>query len=243
MSNLRMVTINEVRLFFREPGTWIVGLFLPTIILIGIGVLFAPHTPDPTTGQRFIDVFAPSMVVITLATLGANTLPARLVRYRERGVLRRLSTTPARPSTLLIAQLIINVVVAIAAVILLIIVGALAFQIPAPQDWIGFAAAFMLGMSSLYALGLLIAAVAPSSGVAAAMIVPLFIAVMFLGGVYVPRQFLPDVIQRLGEYTPPGVQAMLDAWLGTAPQLVPLGIMAAITVIAGLTAARIFRWE
>jgi ABC-2 type transport system permease protein len=66
---------------------------------------------------------------------------------------------------------------------------------------------------------------------------------MFLGGVYVPRQFLPDVIQRLGEYTPPGVQAMLDAWLGTAPQLVPLGIMAAITVIAGLTAARIFRWE
>jgi ABC-2 type transport system permease protein len=243
MPYLSKVTITEARLFLREPGTWIVGLFLPTIILVAIGVLFAPHVPDPTTGQRFIDAFVPSMVVITLATLGANTLPARLVRYRERGVLRRLSTTPAHPRTLLVAQLMINGVVAIAALLLLIVVGSLAFQIPVPRDAIGFAAAFLLGMSALFALGLLIAAMAPTSGTATAMIVPLFIVVMFFGGVYVPRMFLPDDHQRIGEYTPPGVQAMLDAWLGTPPQFAPLAIMTVITVVAGVAAARVFRWE
>ena len=74
----------------------------------------------------------------------------------------------------------------------------------------------MLGMSSLFALGLLIAALAPTTGMATAMIVPVFILVMFFGGVYVPRMFLPDLLQRIGEYTPPGVQTLLDAWLGTA---------------------------
>ena len=81
-----------------SPARWIVGLLLPAIVLLVIGVIFAPHAPDPALGgQRFIDLFAPSMVVISLATLGINTLPARLVKYRELGVLRRLSTTPVEP--------------------------------------------------------------------------------------------------------------------------------------------------
>jgi ABC-2 type transport system permease protein len=62
--------------------------------------------------------------------------------------------------------------------------------------------------------------------------------------VYLPRLFLPDVLQRIGEYTPPGVQALLDAWLGTAaPAVGPLAIMGLITLVAGAAAVRLFRWE
>jgi ABC-2 type transport system permease protein len=66
---------------------------------------------------------------------------------------------------------------------------------------------------------------------------------MLLGGVYVPRVFLPEIMIRIGEFTPPGVQALQDAWLGTAPQLAPLAALAAITVVGGLVASRSFRWE
>ena len=114
------------------------------------------------------------------------------MKYRELGVLRRLSTTPVEPSALLIAQLIINVAVAIGGLLVVIVVGNLAFQVPIPQHIPGFIAAFLLGVSSLFALGLLVAAVAPTSGVANAMIWPIFIAVMFLGGVYLPRWLLPE---------------------------------------------------
>ena len=37
---------------------------------------------------------------------------------------------------------------------------------------------------------------------------------MFLGGVYLPRWLLPEVLVRIGDFTPPGVQALLDAWSG-----------------------------
>jgi ABC-2 type transport system permease protein len=66
---------------------------------------------------------------------------------------------------------------------------------------------------------------------------------MFLGGVYLPRFLLPDVVNRIGAYVPPGVQGLQDAWLGSPIELAPLAIMAGITVVAGTIAARTFRWE
>jgi ABC-2 type transport system permease protein len=240
---LAQLTLNETRLFFREPGVWLLTILLPTFILVAIGLVFGTASDPELGGRRWIDIFAPSMVVMTLATLGVNTLPGRLVKYREKGVLRRLSTTPASPRSLLFAQLIVNMGVAVVALAVLLVVGNLVLQIPFPKDPIGFAAAFMLGMSALFALGLLVAAVSPSTGVATALFVPLFALVMFLGGVYLPRTMLPDLLIRIGDYTPPGVQALLDTWSGTSPQLSQLASMALVTIVAGAVAAKRFRWE
>ena len=182
-----------------------------------------PPEPDPTLGgQRWLDLFVPSLLVITLGTLGIQTLPIRLATYREKGVLRRLSTTPAHPSRLLAAQLVIYSVTSVVAMVLLVIVGNVAFGIPLPGHPVAFLVAFLLGMTSLFAIGLLVAAVAPSNRVATAVAIPMFFAVMFLGGVYFPRVMLPEILVRIGDYTPPGVQGLQDAWLGSAPQLAPL---------------------
>jgi ABC-2 type transport system permease protein len=245
MRPLTHVVAVEAKLFLREPSGWLAAILLPTGVLLAIGLIFAPHRPDPLLGgQRFIDLFVPSMVVLTLATLGVNTLPTRLVKYREKGVLRRMSTTPADPSLLLVAQLAINITVAVVALAVLVAAGHLAFQIPLPADVPAFLAAFLLGMTSLFMIGLAVAAIAPTTGIATALWVPVFVTVMLLGGVYLPRWLLPDVLQDLGDVVPPGVQAIQDAWLGTAGvALLPLAIMALITIVAGVAAVRSFRWE
>jgi ABC-2 type transport system permease protein len=244
MFYLARITAVEAKLFFRETGTWIISLLLPSIILVALGAIAAVREPSPAFGgHRFIDVFVPSLVVMTLALLGVNTLPIRLATYREKGVLRRLSTTPVKPSTLLIAQLVLNIAVAVASLALLIVVGKLVFDVPLPQNIPGFVASFLLGMSALFALGLLVAAVAPTARAGGALAVPIFVLTMFLGGVYFPRMLLPEFLIRIGDYTPPGVQALLDTWTGTSPQFLQLAILAAITVVAGAAAAKLFRWE
>jgi ABC-2 type transport system permease protein len=98
-------------------------------------------------------------------------------------------------------------------------------------------------MASLFAIGLLVAAVAPSTRAATAMAIPMFFVAMFLGGVYLPLVFLPEILVRIGDFTPPGVQGLQDAWMGTAPQLAPLLGMAALTIVLGALAIRLFRWE
>ena len=244
MKELRALIAIEAKLVFREPITWLAAIALPTVILLIFGSIFGPSDPDPALGGlRFIDVFVPSLVVITVGTLGIQALPIRLATYREKGVLRRLSTTPAHPVRLLAAQLAIYLVISVIALILLVIVANLAFGVPLPRQPIGYVAAFLLGITSLFAIGLLVAAVAPSNRAATAVAIPMFFAVMFLGGVYLPRVFLPDILVRIGDFTPPGVQGLQDAWMGTAPQVGPLVGMAVLTVLVGSLAVRVFRWE
>lgn len=243
MTAFQKLLVIEMKLFFRDPSAWITTILLPPFILVVLGLIPTLRVPQETFGgQRFIDLFAPSLIVLTLAALGLNILPVRLVTYREKGVLRRLSTTPANPASLLIAHLLINMLMAIVAVLLLIMVGSLVFGMLLPQHLLGFIATFLLGMAALFALGLLVAAVAPTARTGNALALPAFFLVMFLGGVYVPRMFLPDFLQQIGAYIPPGVQALLDAWMGIAPQPLQLGVMVALTIVAGVAAARLFRW-
>lgn len=244
MNETRALFVTEAKLVFREPITWLAAIGLPTVILLIFGSMFGPTKPDRALGGlRFIDVFVPSLVVITVGTLGIQTLPIRLATYREKGVLRRLSTTPAHPLRLLVAQLAIYMVISVIALALLVIVADLAFGVPLPRQPLGYVAAFALGMTSLFSIGLIVAAVAPSSRAATAVAIPMFFAVMLLGGVYLPRVYLPEILIRIGTFTPPGVQGLQDAWMGTLPQLAPLAVMAVLTIGLGTVAVRRFRWE
>ena len=186
----------------------------------------------------------PSLVVITVGTLGIQTLPIRLATYREKGVLRRLSTTPAHPLRLLTAQLITYLATAVVALRPAHRRRPRRVRRPASRvtSWATSRRSCSAPRRSS-SIGLLLAAVAPSARVATAVAIPMFFAVMFLGGVYVPRAALPDVLIQIGEFTPPGVQGLQDAWMGVGPQLAPLLAMAVLTVVGGALAARAFRWE
>jgi ABC-2 type transport system permease protein len=244
MNEMRALLVAETKLLFRDPISWLAAIALPTVILLIFGSIFGPQDPDPAYGNlRFIDVFVPSLIVITIGTLGIQTLPIRLATYREKGILRRLSTTPAHPLRLLAAQLVIYMVTAVIALVLLVVVAHIAFGVPWPENPLAYVVAFLVGMGAMFAIGGLLAAVAPTNRTATALAIPLFFAVMLLGGVYLPRVFLPDILVRIGEFTPPGVQGLQDAWFGTAPQVAPLFGMALVTVVIGAVAVRLFRWE
>ena len=144
---------------------------------------------------------------------------------------------------MLAAQIIINLALAVGAVLLLIGVGNVLFDVPLPQNGAGFVASFLLGLSSVLTTGLLIAAVARTTRSGAALAMPLYFVVMFLGGAYLPRVFLPDFLITLGKYAPPGVQPLLDSWTGAAPDPVQLAVLALISVAAAIGAVRSFRWE
>ncbi|MDA1358977.1 ABC transporter permease [Glycomyces luteolus] len=244
MSSLGKLVQIETRLFLRDPMSFTIGLLLPAAVLLGLGAVPMLREPSPDMGgQRFIDYFAPSTLVMAVGVIGLTNLPAVLAAYRERGVLRRMRTTPIHPAKLLLAQLIVNIGASLASALLVIVAGKLVFDVPMPQHPWGFAIAFVLGISSVFAIGMLVAAVAPTARAASGLSTVLFMSVMFFGGVYLPRFMLPDAVARIGDYVPPGVQSLLDAWTGTAPAVIPLVVMAATAIGAGAVAARIFKWE
>lgn len=160
-------------------------------------------------------------------------------------MLRRLQATPVRPIILLVAQLVVSGLAALASVVLIVGVGALVFGMAVPRNLAGFVLAVVLGGGSLFAIGLLVAALARSARAASGIGMLLFFPSMFLAGIYVPIEAFPQVLRNVGDVTPLGaaVQAVRDTWGGEPPQLVHVVTMVAYVLVAGLVAARTFRWE
>ncbi|TQM84591.1 ABC-2 type transport system permease protein [Saccharothrix saharensis] len=234
----------EWKLFLREPSMVVFAIFFPTILLLVLGAIPALRTPDPNFDNlRFVDAYVGTLVVIALAFLGLNKLPSTVATYREKGVLRRFSTTPVHPARLLVAQVLVNVIAGVISIVLLMVVCRVVFDIDLPHHPLGFLVTCLLGMLSLSALGLLVAAWAPNARAAGGWATVVFMLVMFFGGAYLPRFLMPEFLVRVGEYLPPGVGALQEAWLGAAPDPVQLGVLALVTLAAGTVAAKSFRWE
>lgn len=256
MSALLKTTFVEAKLFVRQPGSVIFMVLFPAALLLALGAIPVLREPsEDFDGARFVEFWAPTALVLGVGMIGLQYIPTAVANYRERGILRRMFTTPVHPATLLVAQLIIAVCATVAAALLLIGSAWLLLDVPPPAHPVGFTAAFLTGFGAMLALGMLIAALAPRTTAAANLAMFAYLVTMFIGGVFVPRVFFPEPLMRAGDYTPPGVQALLDAWssdaavaaaAGTAagpPQLLQLGIMAGIAVAAGWAAAKLFRWQ
>ncbi len=82
----------------------------------------------------------------------------------------------------------------------------------------------------MFALGLLIAALAPRARTATGIGALAFMVTQFFAGVYLPKFLLPDVIVRIGDFVPPGIGAFKDAWIGDGADPLPLAVMALIAV-------------
>lgn len=244
MTLLAAITFTEAKLFLRERLTVFFTLVFPTVVFGALASIPALRVPlEDLEGARFIDYFIPSIVVMTLAMVAVNTMPTRLATYREKGVLRRMSTTPVHPGAVLVGQLVVNAAAAAVGTVVLVAFASTAFDVPLPQHPAGFVLAYVLGGGAMLALGLLAAALAPRANAVGVIALPIFFLTMFVGGAYLSRFMLPEIVVRIGDYTPPGVQALQDAWTGAGPDPLQMVSMAAVGVVAGVVAVRSFRWE
>src|ERR1700754_3696145 len=94
----------EARLLLREPLLLFWGVLFPLVLLTVMGL--AGNDPDPDLGGlSLVQSYVPVLIAFTFTILGVSALPTALATSRERGVLKRLATTPLRPSRVLGAQL------------------------------------------------------------------------------------------------------------------------------------------
>jgi ABC-2 type transport system permease protein len=240
------LTRSELGLFLREPMQLFWIFAFPAILVIIIGSIPAFREPDANLGGlRVIDLYAAIAIILILASLGLQTAPQVLATYRERGILRRLATTPARPAALLGAQVVMSLLAGIASVAVLLIVSRLVFDVALPRHAAGFVVAFLATAGAAFAIGLFIAAVAPSGKVANTIGTLSFFPLMFFAGLWTPREVFPEVLRRVADLTPfgAGELAVQAAMSGQWPAWGSLTVLVAYMLVFGLAAARLFRWE
>ncbi len=247
MTVLTKLTAAEAKVFLRDPGAPAIVVGIPLALLLVFGLMPGANEPDPKYGghSALATVIAPMAVTILLAMLALTHFPNVLGTYREKGLLKRLSASPVSPSRLLAAQLLVNLAAAVVVVLLIAGVGGLVLGIPLPGNPAGFLISIVLGALSLFSVGLLVAALAPTGRAASGIGSAVFFPMLALGGVWVPKEQLPVVLQHVADVLPLGstLNALRATWAGDAPELLQLGAMVVFAVGCTTIAARVFRWE
>jgi ABC-2 type transport system permease protein len=243
-SALRRLIVTEARLLLREPLALFWSLAFPMGLMIVMGLL-APRPQHDLGGLRLVDVYEPIVIAFVIAALALQGMPTVLVNYRERGILRRLATTPAGPVRVLAAQLGVNLAVALTATAGIIAVGALGFGVALPRHFPGFAAALALLDCAMLAIGLVVAALAPTGRSASVVGAALSLLVMFFAGLWIPRALMPHALLQISDYTPlgAGVRAVQDSVFAGGPALSALAVLAGYAIAGAGLAARFFRWQ
>lgn len=250
---LKMVEV-ETKLLLRDSATVVFGVLFPAGLLLGLGSIPSLRESSPETGGlRSIDIWAPTALVFGMVMIAVQHVPAVISTYRERGILRRLSTTPAHPRSVLLAQMTVAFASVVVSAALMVFLAWAVLDIAPPERPLEFVVAFVVGYAALLGLGMISAAVVRTSSAANQTGTLLFVALMFFGGAFLPRVLMPDVLREVGEFIPPGLQALTAAWsaeageitatAGGQPFWLQIAIMAAVAVIASAIAAKLFRWE
>lgn len=243
---LRKLVVLEFKLAWREPVGILLGVVVPVVFLVIFGLAPDLRKPlGPAIPTTYMTESVPLLIGLTLCLIALITLPIPIVMQRQWSFLRRLSTTPVAPRWLLAAEVMVSLVLAIVAMVLIVVGGHVFFGVEAPSDLPGFILSALLATAALFALGMIIAALAPDPRIAGPAGALLLYPLMFFAGLWTPREMMSDLMRNISDFTPlgAGVQAMLKSMQGDVPSLQSLLVLAGYTIVMALIATKVFRWE
>jgi ABC-2 type transport system permease protein len=237
---------NEVRLVWRQPAGAIAAIGISLLIMVIFGELpVFKHPSSRLDGLSPFQIYIPILISFSIGLLALIYRPGPLVSYREQGILRRLSVTPVPASWVLAAQLAVQACVMIIASAMILTVSIAFFGQHAPANPGGFLLALLLSIAASFAIGLCIAAVAPTSSAVRGIGAAVFYPLVFFSGLFYPVQLMPSVVLDISHFTPLGaaVQAIVYPIYGQFPPTLGLLVLAAYALVFGFLAKSFFRWE
>ncbi|MBO7936705.1 MULTISPECIES: ABC transporter permease [Streptomyces] len=239
----------EARRMTRNFAPVFFALGFPVLMLCMFGGIYGNEPSALLGGRGTVDMAVPAYLVMVVSVTGLMSFPLGLAEYRDRKVLKRFRATPLGPAALLVAQGLVNMALSLLGAALLVLTGYLFFGLHLPGST-GAAAAvvasLVLATLAMYAVGGVVAAVAPSERAATAVANLVYFPMIFLSGATIPLQIFPTVMKRVSDVLPAtyAVELLQHAWLGSGTNvMLDVGVLAGLLALAGILAVRLFRWE
>ena len=224
----------------RNGEQLLVAIVLPAMALVGLAL---SHSPSLGPGRR-IDLAVPGVLALAVISTAFTGQAISTAFDRRYGVLRLLGVSPLGRSGLLVAKALAVLMIELMQGI---VIGGLGLAFGWHPQWLGlFAAALVavVGTWTFVALALLLAGTLRAEGVLALANL-IWVLLLGLGGVIVPRTEMPPGLSHVAALLPSGAlgdglrAALIEGRLAGIPLLVLVVWGAAATALA----SRTFRWS
>jgi ABC-2 type transport system permease protein len=247
MKSLLKMTWMEAKLFLREPMSAFFTLIFPLMYLFLFGAISGNEPTPQFGGQRTLDASIPGLIAMIICITGLMSTTMTMSTYRERGVLRRLRTTPVSPLVVLVAQVIVVFAMTALGMLLLVAAGELVYHVRFEGNAFSLLAGFTLSSLSFFGIGFILAGCMPTVRSAWVVGMVLLYPMMFLSGAFFTIELLPVAVQKVSAFLPLTyvVNLLRGLWVGEpwGQHLLDVGVLAGMLVLGIIVSVKTFRWE
>lgn len=249
---------NELRLLVDRSQTRQLGLILPVFEKALVKVerelretqpLFSLSIEDvKARSQSYLDFLMPGLLAFTLMQISISGSGFNLVEYRRKGILKRLFVTPVQPRDFIMGLVIARLLLCLVQLSVLLGVAVLVLDVKVAGDLVSLYSVVVLGTVIFLSLGFCLGSIAKTQQAILAIGNLFIFPQMFLSGIFLPIDSLPDLIQPVARILPLSFVANSLreisnnglSLLEILPQLAGLGVW---LVIGFLLATRLFVWK
>jgi ABC-2 type transport system permease protein len=230
-------------------------LQMATGLVMGANIQLSGATPLLTVASESLQTgrlssvsfFVPSILAMALMQLGIfAAIP--LVQQREKGILKRLNTTPLPRWALVGSNILVRLLIAAAQTLIIVGIGIAVLGVEITGNPLAIAGFVVLGALAFTSIGYVIASFARTEEAANGMTSIVQFPLMFLSGIFFPLEIMPEWLRGVATFLPLTYlgDALRQTMVG-GTAFAPLGVDA--LVLAGWLAvtlgisARYFRWQ
>jgi len=204
--------------------------------------------PVTQPGSRYIDFLIPGLLGMNLMGGGLWGIGFVIVDMRVRKLLKRLVATPMRRGDFLISMMTSRIVFMLPEVALLLLAGALLFNVSVRGSLVAVVAVCLLGAVSFAGLGLLVASRAQKIETVSGLMNVVMLPMWLLSGIFFSSDRFPDMLQPVIRALP--LTMLIDALRAVILEGATLGSqgmrLAGLFLWGGVSfvlALRWFRWS
>ncbi|GEK79437.1 ABC transporter permease [Agrococcus baldri] len=250
----------ELLQYMRRSDALVFTFLFPVLLYVIFASAFSAVDPMLIVGDEQVtqpQYYLPAMLAAGVFLSGVQNLGIEIAVERNDGTLQRLAATPLPVLAYCIGKLGQLVITSIVQAALLLAVAVLAFGIELPTEperWLTLAWVFFLALVCFAVLGVVIAQLPRSVSSAAAVVIPVALALQFISGIFLPFAILPEWLQTIANAFPlawvghgfrsallPDIARFLE--VGEAWSLPMVAIVLGAWAVAGsVVAAVTFRW-
>jgi ABC-2 type transport system permease protein len=230
----------ETGTLLRNGEQLLVAVVLPATALVGLAI---SGSPSLGPGRR-IDLAVPGVLALAVISTAFTGQAISTAFDRRYGVLRLLGVSPLGRHGLLVAKALAVLMIEL---LQFVVIACLGIALGWHPHWMGLLAATILALVGTWvfvALALLIAGTLRAEGVLALANL-IWIALLGLGGVIIPRTEMPSGLSHIASVLPSGAlgDGLRSAFIHGRLDAIPLLVLVVWGAVATVLASRTFRWD
>ena len=241
------MTWMEAKLFLREPVGAFFTLIFPLMMLFVFGAIYGSQPASQPGGPGAIGPLIPAFTAMIIGITGLMAVTMTMATYREKGILRRLRTTPVSPLVVMTAQVVVVFSMTCLGMFLLVTAGKLFYHVEFPANALSVLGGFVLGSLSFFGIGFILAGTLPTARTAQIVAMVLMYPMLILSGAAWPRELMPDTIQKISAFIPLTyvVNLLRGLWIGQSwgDHLLDVGVLVGMLLLGITISVKTFRWE